>query len=97
MPLLNHISPFRDRDCPCSFWDSLFITLLQTSILDVGDFLKVKFHPDGSYKTIAGFMMTELGFVPVEGDQLKRFGYSFNILKHENLCIVEISVKCIAA
>ncbi len=69
----------------------------QTSILEVGDFLKVKFHPGGRYKTIAGFMMAELGFVPVEGDQLIRFGYSFNILKRENLRIVEISVKRVAA
>jgi len=57
----------------------------------------VKFHPDGRYKTIAGFMMTESGFVPVEGDQLKKFGCSFNVLKRENLRFVEISVKCIAA
>ncbi|MEN8173465.1 MAG: transporter associated domain-containing protein, partial [Chloroflexota bacterium] len=65
----------------------------QTSIFEVGDFLKVKFHPEGKYKTIAGFMMTELGRVPVEGDQLTRFGYSFTILKRENLRIVEVSVK----
>jgi len=41
--------------------------------------------------------MTESGFVPVEGDQLKKFGCSFNVLKRENLRFVEISVKCIAA
>ncbi|MBE9524493.1 MAG: HlyC/CorC family transporter [Chloroflexi bacterium] len=69
----------------------------QTSIFEVGDFLNMKFHPDGKYKTIAGFMMTELGRVPVEGDQLKRFGYSFIVLKRENLRIVEVSVKRAAA
>jgi len=69
----------------------------QTSIFEVGEFLKVKFHPEGKYKTIAGFMMTELGYLPVEGDQLKRFGYSFIILKRENLRIVEVSVKHAAA
>jgi len=69
----------------------------QTSIFEVGDFLNIKFHPEGRYKTIAGFMMTELGYVPVEGDQLIRFGYSFNILKRENLRIVEVSVKHAAA
>jgi len=69
----------------------------QTSIFEVGELLKVKFQPEGKYKTIAGFMMTELGYVPVEGDQLKRLGYSFNILKRENLRIVEVSVKRTAA
>jgi putative hemolysin len=68
----------------------------QTSIYEVGDFLKVKFYPDGRYKTLAGFMMTELR-VPVEGDQLIRFGYLFNIRKRENLRIVEVSVKRAAA
>jgi len=69
----------------------------QTSIFEVSDFLKVKFNPEGRYKTIAGFMMTELGCVPVEGDQLIRFGYSFNILKRENLRIVEVIIKHAAA
>jgi CBS domain containing-hemolysin-like protein len=57
----------------------------QTSIYEVGDFLKVKFYPDGRYKTL------------VEGDQLIRFGYLFNIRKRENLRIVEVSVKRAAA
>ena len=64
----------------------------QTSIFEVGDLLKVKFQPKGRYNTIAGFMMTELGFVPVEGDRLQKFGYSFIIRKRENLRIVEVSV-----
>jgi putative hemolysin len=77
--------------------DGEWIVPGQTSIFEVGDFLKVKFNPEGRYKTIAGFMMTELGCVPVEGDQLKKFGYSFIILKRENLRIVEVSVKRAAA
>ncbi len=69
----------------------------QTSIFDVGDSLNVKFHPDGRYKTIAGFMMTELGYLPVEGNQLKKFGYSFIVLERDNLRIVEVSIKRAAA
>ena len=64
----------------------------QTSIFDVGDLLEVKFQPKGKYKTIAGFMMTELGFVPIEGDRLQKFGYSFIVRKRENLRIVEVGV-----
>lgn len=79
--------PFKQQ--PGGEW----IVLGKTSISEVGDLLKVKFHPGGRYKTIAGFMMAELGFLPVEGDQLIKFGYSFTILKRENQRIIEISVK----
>jgi len=65
----------------------------QTSIFEIGDLLKVKFQPKGRYKTIAGFMMTELGIIPVEGDRLQKFGYSFSIRKRKNLRIVEVGVE----
>ncbi len=68
----------------------------QTLIWEVGDLLKVKFQPKGRYKTIAGFMMTELGVVPGEGDRLEKFGYLFHIIKCDNLRIVEVGVTRVA-
>jgi putative hemolysin len=68
----------------------------QTLIWEVGDLLKVKFQPNGRYKTIAGFMMTELGVVPGEGDRLEKFGYLFQINECDNLRIVEVGVTRVA-
>ena len=68
----------------------------QTSILEISDLLKVKFQSKGKYKTIAGFMMKELGFIPVEGDQIQKFGYTFIVRKRENLRIAEVGVTRIS-
>ena len=64
----------------------------QTPILEVSDLLKVKFPSKGKYKTVAGFIMKELGFVPVEGDQLQKFGYTFIVQKRDNLRIAEVEI-----
>jgi len=64
----------------------------QTPILEISDLLKVKFLSKGQYKTIAGFIMKELGFVPVEGDKVQKFGYTFIVKKRENLRIAEVEI-----
>jgi len=64
----------------------------QTPILEISDLIKVKFHSKGQYKTIAGFIMKELGIVPVEGDQIQKFGYTFIVRKRENLRIAEVEI-----
>jgi len=64
----------------------------QTPILEISDLLKVKFQSKGQYKTIAGFIMKELGFIPVEGDLIQKFGYKFKVSKRENLRIAEIEI-----
>ncbi len=65
----------------------------QTPISEASELLKVEFQSQGRYKTIAGFVMTELGRLPVEGDRLRRLGYVFTVLKRENLRIAEVGVK----
>ena len=64
----------------------------QTSILEISDLLKIKFYSKGQYKTIAGFIMKELGFIPVEGDQIQKTGYTFIVRKRENLRIAEVEI-----
>jgi len=64
----------------------------QTPILEISDLLMVKFLSKGQYKTIAGFIMKELGFVPVEGDRIQKFGYIFIVRKRENLRIAEVEI-----
>ena len=63
-----------------------------TLLSDVSDLLDIEFQPRGRYKTIAGFIMTELGYIPNEGDQLKMFGYNFTVLTKDRLRIVDVLV-----
>ncbi|MBT3322939.1 MAG: HlyC/CorC family transporter [Anaerolineae bacterium] len=69
-----------------------WIVLGQTPILEISELLKVKFQSKGQYKTIAGFIMKELGFIPVEGDKTQKFGYTFIVKKRENLRIAEVKI-----
>lgn len=64
----------------------------QTSIPEISDLLKVKIQPKGKYKTIAGFIMKELGFLPNEGVQMQKHGYLFTVRKRENLRIAEVGI-----
>lgn len=67
----------------------------QTPILEISDLINVKFQSKGQYKTIAGFIMKELGIVPIEGDQIQKFGYKFKVSKRENLRIAEIEITSV--
>jgi len=60
---------------------------------EVAELLNIEYQPTGEYKTIAGFMMTELGRIPSEGDQLSKFGYLFTVHKMDHLRIVEVNVS----
>ena len=55
--------------------------------------LNVEFRTEGQYKTIAGFIMTELGRIPSEGDHLNKLGYQFTVHKMDQLRIAEINVS----
>ena len=63
-----------------------------TLLADVADLLEIEFQPRGRYKTIAGFIMTELGYIPNEGDQLKMFGYTFTVKTRHYLRIVDVCI-----
>jgi CBS domain containing-hemolysin-like protein len=68
-------------------------TIAGTTLLsEVSDLLNIEFQPRGRYKTIAGFIMTELGYVPNEGDQLKMFGYTFTVKTRHYLRIVDVHI-----
>ena len=64
-----------------------------TLLTDVSALLSIEFEPQGRYKTIAGFIMTELGYLPNEGDQLRKFGYTFTVQTKERLRIVEVRIE----
>ena len=63
-----------------------------TLIPDIADLLNIEFQPKGRYKTIAGLINTELGYIPSEGDQLKLFGYTFTVQTKDHLRIVNVHI-----
>ena len=63
-----------------------------TLVNEVSDIIGIEFQPRGRYKTIAGFIMTELGYIPDEGDQLKMHGYCFTVLSKDRLRIVDVQI-----
>lgn len=64
-----------------------------TLVNEVSDILDIVFQPRGRYKTIAGFVMTELGYIPDEGDQLNMFGCTFTVLTRNRLRLVKIRIQ----
>jgi CBS domain containing-hemolysin-like protein len=63
-----------------------------TLVNEVSDILRIEFQPRGRYKTIAGFIMTELGNIPDEGDQLRMHGYTFKVLSKDRLRIADVRI-----
>ena len=72
--------------------DGEWIVPGQTPILEMSDLLKMNFPSKGKYKTIAGFVMEELGFIPPEGEQFQKYGYIFTVRKRDNLRIAEVVI-----
>ena len=62
-------------------------------VIEVAELLNVKFQPKGKYRTIAGFMMSELDRIPSMGDQLNKFGYKFTVREMDHLRVVEVNVS----
>ncbi len=63
-----------------------------TLIPDVSNLLEITFQPKARYKTIAGFIMTELGYIPEVGDQLRKYGYTFTVQTKDHLRIVNVHI-----
>ncbi len=84
----NNIIPFRLERTSKNEWIIPGSSLLS----DVTGLLNIEFQPRGRYKTIAGFIMTELGIIPNEGDQLRKYGYTFTVLTRDRLRIIDVRI-----
>ena len=63
-----------------------------TPISDVGELLGIDFQPQGSYTTVAGFVLASLGRIPKPGDQTNQFGFTFSVEEMDRLRIASIRV-----
>jgi len=66
-----------------------------TSIAEVGELLGITFEPGGVYTTLAGFLMSELGKIPTEGDTVVYKGYYMVVEEMERFRIKTVRIQLI--
>lgn len=64
-----------------------------TAIVEVGDLLQVDFESNGVYNTLAGFIMSELGIIPKEGDTVVWNGFSFTVEEMDRFKILRVHIR----
>jgi putative hemolysin len=65
------------------------------SVAEVGNLLEIEFDANRAYNTLAGFIMSELGTIPKEGDFVSYAGYCFVVEEMERFRMVTVRVHCI--
>jgi putative hemolysin len=64
-----------------------------TSIIEAGELLEINFEPGGVYNTLAGFMMSELGKIPDEGDSVIYQNHKFVVEVMERFRIQTVRIQ----
>ncbi len=62
-------------------------------IAEVSERLKIDFNPQGAYRTLAGFIIAELGNFPAKGDFVIYAGYRFIVEEVEQFRVVKVRVS----
>lgn len=68
-----------------------------TPVEQLNEVLGLGLDPSGVYSTLAGFVLTELGRMPVVGDSVSSNGYQMTVRKMDNLRIERVLVQKTAA
>jgi putative hemolysin len=63
-----------------------------SAIVEVGELLEVDFEANGVYNTLAGFIMSELGAIPKEGDMVFWNNFNFIVEEMDRFRILRVSV-----
>ncbi len=63
-----------------------------TPLLDLSELLGIEFVTDGSYTTIAGYLLDELGTVPQGGEQVFKDGFVFTVEEMDRLRIASVRI-----
>jgi len=80
-------------DTPEKHADGVWEFAGSTAIVQVGEILGVDFDSGGVYNTLAGFIMSELGAIPKEGDTIKWERYKFTVEEMERFRILRVCVR----
>lgn len=64
-----------------------------TAIVEVGELLGVDFEADGVYNTLAGFIMTQVGAIPQEGETIIWNDFCFRVEEMERFRILRVRIQ----
>ena len=62
----------------------------------LNDEMNLDLPDDGDYDTLAGFVFSKLGHIPVAGERFEDCGCSFEVLKAERTRVVEVGVSVLS-
>ena len=65
------------------------------AIMEVGELLGIDFKPNGVYRTMGGFIISELGTFPKKSDYVTHAGYCFVVEEMDRFRVVSVRVHCI--
>jgi CBS domain containing-hemolysin-like protein len=75
--------------------DGTYIALGSASITDLNEHLPESISIDADFETLAGFMISGLGRIPVAGDSLRTEDYEFTVLKMNRSSIISVRIMAL--
>ena len=65
----------------------------RVSVYDIEDFFDVEFPEDGDYETLGGFLMTELGTVPSQGEEIRWKNLLFRVVEADEKKVISVDIE----
>jgi len=75
--------------------DGAYIALGSASINDLNEHLPESISIDSDFETLAGFLISRLGRIPVTGDSVRTQDYEFTILKMNRSSIITVRIMAL--
>ena len=72
--------------------ENVWVVAGSTPIAEVDDLLDLTLREEGSYATLAGFILSELGVIPSAGEQVSKAGFVFTVEQVDRYRIASVRV-----
>lgn len=84
-----------ERPLPLADGSMIFDASLK--VRDLGSQFQIELPDDSAYETLAGFVLSHLGFLPRGGESFEAHGYRFTIVEMDRRRIARVKIKRIEA
>ena len=82
---------------PLRLTDGSMIFDASLKVRDLGNQFQIELPDDSAYETLAGFVLSHLGFLPRGGESFEAKGYRFTIVEMDRRRIARVKIKQIEA
>jgi CBS domain containing-hemolysin-like protein len=82
---------------PLRLADGSMIFDASLKVRDLGNEFQIELPDDSAYETLAGFVLSHLGFLPRGGESFEAHGYRFTIVEMDRRRIARVKIKRIEA